>query len=294
MESSASGKELAKGIGVLLFAQACLAFVVLFSRVATQTFPLPVVIFFQNVIAFVIVAPYVLRGSLKTGCYGLILVRIIFGILNFVFLFMSAQKITLTGAILLNNAAPIYVPFVAYLWKRVPINHKLWPGIILGFIGLSLVLNPWAAIGQKEAVDIGLGALFGLLSGFSLSVALVSMRHLHQERMFPVFFYYYLIASVVTLPVAWVQWSFPSLSAAWVLVVIGALTFLTQGGYLKALKYGKATYLSPFLYSAVIYGGLLDWLVYKQVPDLFFLSGVIILSIGGILVIVFSGTKNSS
>jgi hypothetical protein len=87
--------------------------------------------FFQNFISWLIIIPWIfLHGihSLKTQRAGLIFVRSIGGLFAFAFLFMAVQRTSLVDAILLNNAAPLIVPFAVWIWLKIPINHKLWPG----------------------------------------------------------------------------------------------------------------------------------------------------------------------
>ena len=98
------------------------------SRFATATVPLLTVIFFQNFISWLTIIPWVcVHGihSLRTQRLGLIFVRSIGGLLAFTLLFMAVQQTSLVDAVLLNNAAPLIVPFAVWIWLKIPINHQL-------------------------------------------------------------------------------------------------------------------------------------------------------------------------
>jgi len=45
--------------------------------------------------------------------------------LAFTLLFMAVQQTSLVDAVLLNNAAPLIVPFAVWIWLKIPINHQL-------------------------------------------------------------------------------------------------------------------------------------------------------------------------
>lgn len=286
-------RQLSIGIVILLLARLALACVVLLSRFATKSVSMPEMIFFQNAIALICLLPFFFKfglKSLKMENVWHVLIRIISGLLAFVFLLLSAQQISLTGSILLNNAAPLYVPFVALIWRKVPINHRLWTGIILGFIGLIFILEPWKVLSGVSVFKMELGFLYGLLSGICAAIAIISMRVLRFSRMFPILFFYYLFSCVVTLPPALMEWTMPPFSVVWILLAIGVLTLITQGGYLKAFRYGQAAHLSPFFYVAVVYGALFDWLVFHHLPDLWMILGTVFLIVGGIWIILFSNS----
>ena len=143
--------------------------------------------------------------KLKTSRIGLVFVRTISGLLAFAFLFISAKKTTITNAILLNNTAPLFVPFIALIWRKKSLNHKLWPGIIVGLIGVGWILKPGVAPGN-QFWNIEVGSLCGVLSGFCLSISMISMRVLRTERLFTVLFYYYLFSSLFVLPFSLYEW----------------------------------------------------------------------------------------
>lgn len=284
-------RNLAIGILIILSARLSLAVVVLLSRFASETVSMSQIFFFQNMIAFLFLVPLFSRmglRSLKVENAGFIMIRIVAGLLSFIFLLISAQEISLTGSILLSNSGPLFVPLVALVWLKIPINKRLWPGLVLGFFGLGLVLHPWSAIGELSTKQFELGTLYGILSGIFLSVAVIALRELRFNKALPILFYYYLFSSFVTFPTALLNWTAPSGFTLWCLVWIGLLSLFNQWSYLVAFRFGKADHLAPFFYSSVIFGGFFDWLFFNHVLNAFMIVGTVILIIGGILVIIYS------
>jgi drug/metabolite transporter (DMT)-like permease len=255
------------------------------SRFASQTVPLPAIVFFQNFVGWVLIIPWMFKQgwkSLHTQRFGLIFLRSVGGLLAFTCLFMAVRKTTLVDAVLLNNAAPLLIPFVMWIWLKVPINHKLWLGIILGFLGILFILKP-----GKEILDPG--ALFGLGAAICSSFVMVSVRILsYTERHHTILFYYFLIASLLCLPFTLYYWK-PVIEIEWIeLACIGLLSYLGQWAFMRAFHHALPSQLGPFCYMAVVYSGLIEWALWGKVPDLWAWCGIFLVCAGGIWTIQFS------
>lgn len=273
--------------GIFFILVAWLAFSVLttLSRFASASVSLATIVFFQNFISLVLILPWVFRNGmqpLKTERLGLIIFRGFAGLIGFFLLFLAVKSTSLVDAMLLNNTGPLFIPFVVWIWLKIPINHKLWPGIVGGFIGIIFVLHPGAEI-------INPGAFFALISGFTLSLIMVSVRLLsYTERSHTVLFYYFLIASLAPLPFAIYEWTSPTLIVWIELVCIGLLSMFGQWCFLRAFHHAKPSQLGPFCYSAIIYSALIEWAIWDKVPNLWAWIGIFLICFGGIWTILFS------
>lgn len=297
IEPRSNVRHLAKGVGLILFAWLCLVVMTTITRFAIPQSSLGMVLFFQNGISFLLMLPWFFHYGLeevKSSRVGLIIVRSVCGLLGFTCMFVSAEKISLTGAVLLNNAAPLYVPFVLWFWRKKRVEKKLWMGIVLGFVGVVFMLRPWEMV-QVNFVDFKVGSLFGFSAGVFLAITLVAMRMLlHTEKVFTVLLYYFFIASLITLPFAWMSWVPLTWDLFWMFLAIGGLSYLGQYALLKAFYFGKASQLSPFVYMAVVYSGLIDWLYFHHLPGLFVLVGIACICAGGIFTLLFSHPAESA
>lgn len=280
-------------LGIIFILTAWLTFTLMatLSRFASTTVPLPTVIFFQNFVSWLIMIPWVfLHGihSLRTQRFALIFVRSVGGLLAFAFLFMAVQRTSLVDAILLNNTAPLIVPFAVWIWLKIPINHKLWPGIIAGFLGIIFILKP-----GKEILD--LGALYALGAALSLSIVMIAVRLLsYTERHHTVLFYYFLIASVLCLPLSLYNWKALN-GIEWLeIIAIGLLSAAGQWCFMRAFHHAKPSQLGPFCYIAVVYSGLIEWALWGKVPDLFAWIGIVLVCAGGIWTIRYGQPKGTN
>ena len=275
-------------IGIFLTMVAWTFFAVLNAciKAIAQEIPTHAILFFENFFALLLFIPFISIEPkiLKTKKLSLIILRSIFGILTYYFLFFSVKLIPLVDAALLSNTAPLFIPFILYFWikKKIPLKQLL--GIFLGFIGVIYILQPGIEI-------ISVGSLLALASGIFAAGSMTSSRLLSSESPITVCIYYLFISSVVLFPMLWLDWQMPS-SRVWLLLIsAGILMYFLQVFYTQAYKYACATDLGPFSYIFVIVSGLIDWLIWNDVPTLSSLVGIILVIIGGILTILFSETK---
>ena len=248
------------------------------------------VVFIQFLSSFIIILIPVIKNKfkpVKTGKLKIHIIRGVSGLLAFSLFTIAVSKIPLVNASLLNNSAPIFVPVITLLWLRKKIDEKIWWGILVGFTGILFILHPGAGDFLKG------GDLYGLGAGISLAVAYVAMGELTKSESFiTILFYYTLIAVIVSLPFAMMNWSDPPLRI-WIFGFLSGAFFSIYLFLLQyAFRFAEPVKLSPMNYSVVVFTGILDWLIYDQVPGLISLIGILLVTSGGILAIILHEKDN--
>jgi drug/metabolite transporter (DMT)-like permease len=260
----------------------CLALFSACAKVASETVSTFTVLFFQNFICFLFNLPKALRGGLKTEHPYLHLTRDLFGFASYFLFVLSVAYIPLTNAVLLSNSAPLWIPFIIWIWFKKKVPPYLWGSLILGFIGIVLILKPGSDIIDKAS-------LLALVSGIFIAVALVAIRRLTlTEPPSRTLFYYFLLGSVVSLPGFMLDLSAAFRFPALYFLVGGAVLFyLVQIFIIKGLSRGKASTLSPLVYTVVLFSAILDRIFWHKIPDLLSLIGMGLVIIGGIISVYF-------
>ena len=248
------------------------------------------VVFMQFTVSLILVVVIASRqgfGTLRAKNVKFQMVRGIAGTAAFTCYAISFSKIPLVNASLLNNTAPIFIPIVTYLWLRVPIDKNIWWGIIVGFAGILLILDPSAESFLK------VGDLYGLASGISLAIAYTALGRLTKSETFvSIIFYYTSICVIALLPFAIINWTFPD-PYVYVLAAASGVLYIAYLFTLQyAYKYMPAVKLSPLIFSAVVFTGLLDWIVFGNVPGWTTVSGIVLVIAGGLLAIMIHEKDN--
>lgn len=247
------------------------------------------IIFFQYVVALALCLPGVLRDgiiSLKTERFLGHLARDIAGILTFGLFFLSLSTISLTNAIVLRSTTPFWVPLMLLAWRGDRISKGLWIAITVGFIGVIFIVRP-TATGY-----FNIGTLYALASGFVMAISALTIRRLSaSEPAQRTLFYYCLLGSLTSLPFAFAHWTAIN-TITWVLLIsIGILMYIIQYTLIAAFRYAKASVLAPMSYIAIVFSGILDWLIWNKIPGIYSAIGIILVVLSGMITIFLERKK---
>jgi drug/metabolite transporter (DMT)-like permease len=260
----------------------CVAVMSAMGKVAGQLTSTGVVVLFQNLIAFLFIAPIALRGGwelLRTEKLGLHILRAASGTACWYALFIAITMMPLTNAVLLSFSAPLWMPVIAWLISREKSSRATWFGAALGFVGVVLVLQP-------HHHRFNVGTLLALAAALLLAVALMSVRWLGATEPMPrILFYYFLLSTVMAIPIAAIQWhSVPA--RAWVyLLGIGFAQLFAQVFIVFAYRYASSVKLGPFIYTTIVFTALIDWVVWNHPPTLYVVAGMVLVIGGGLVAI---------
>lgn len=241
------------------------------------------ILFAQSAVALICTLPWTLSHLSIISAFRswkLIATRTVSGFIAFFFLFLAVSKTKLVNAVLMNNTAPIFVPFIAYLWLRIRIHPNLWWGIILGFVGITLILKPDASLLRE------IGVLYGLISGILLAVIQVSLRELaSREKPVAILFYYFLFLTCVNAVGSAIDWPSPEPIAYLYLAGIGVAMFFFQLFSIIAFSYARPVKIATMNYSAIVYSAVIGWLFWRETIDWISWIGIICVVAGGALTI---------
>lgn len=216
---------------------------------------------------------------LRTQRLALHLIRGLAGIGSFYCFYLALRHVPLVDAALLRNTSPLCVPLLALVCFRKVIGWRGWVPLLIGFAGVLCILRPSGGISVWHLIGLG--------SGFLLAVSMITTRMLvATEPPSRVVFYYFFIALIVTLPGASLNWS-PAPWYVWLAVVgVGVSITLAMNFYTVAFTYAKPSVLAPISYMGVVFAGLLGWLLWGEVPDLWTCVGVLLVVGGAIAVLL--------
>ena len=276
-----------RGISLATLSMLFFSIVYAFYKACDPYLPNTLIIFFQGLFSWLIVLPFILRKGIR-GLYSsklnLIVLRTIAGLLGIYCIAEAMKMISLAETVLFNNSAPLFVPLLIWIWHKTQIPNKLWIGIIIGFIGIFIILQPGFS-------TFNLGLIFGLLSGLFTAMLLVLTREIAQEPFSRILFYYYLLFWLVLSPFLFTTWTFPPLGVWFFLLLAGVSNILAQLTFTLAMRHAPSQVVAPFIYTGVIFSGLIDWIVWHNKPTLIALMGMGVVCLGGVLTLIYSRKK---
>jgi drug/metabolite transporter (DMT)-like permease len=259
---------------------------------ASRDYPTGQIVFFRNFVAFVPVLLFLWRAnrplSLRTSRFGGHLVRGVVGVGSMFFFFLALGLLPLADAIALGMSGPIFLTALSVPLLRERVGIRRWSAVLVGFAGVLIMVRPGSGVFHPAALTAIAGAFF-------YGLAMVSIRHLSRsEPAGAIVFYFTLFATVaglLSLPLAWLApawidpWLWPDTSGWAVLVGIGLIGGIAQLTLTYAFKLAPVAVIAPFEYGALVFGVVLGYLIWNEVPDRFILLGAVIVVASGLYIL---------
>lgn len=247
-------------------------------KLAAEELSIPMVTFLRNAFGLLFLLPLLLRQPLRqlqTQRLGLHLLRTVVGLVAMYSFFFAIAHIPLAQAMLLNYAAPLYVPIIAWLWLREQPHWGIWPLILLGLVGVALIIGP----GQDQGAVAGppwVGAV-AVMAGVFAGWAFVTIRKLSSTEPAPRIVFWFSTFSVgLTAFPAMLQWQMPS-PKAWLLMLgTGLFATIAQISLTRSYALIPAAQVAPLNYLVVVFAMLLGWLIWAESPSPWALVGTIL------------------
>jgi len=250
-------------------------------RVVSAELDNEVVVFFRNAFGLLLLLPWVarqgLRRSLATEWPAIHLLRGLAGLGAMYCFFYAIAHMPLAEAMLLKLSAPLFIPFVAYLWLREAAPPRTRWAIAIGFAGVALILMP-------DFTAVAPVALVALLGGLLAAVAKVTVRRLAAtEPTARIVFYFTVVGTVVSaVPLLW-AWRTPSVHSLLWLAAIAALATVGQWCLTRGLQRAAVPLLAPFVYSSVVFAAVYGWLFWGERITWTTVAGTLIVAFAGLL-----------
>ncbi len=244
-------------------------------------------VFYRNAFAVLIIAPFLLRQKatqIKTQRIGMHLIRSISGVLAMYCFFYALANIELANAMVTKLTGPIFIPLVAVFWIHEKVSLKTYLGIIIGFIGVIIFLNP--------STEIQLASLVGILGGALAAIAKVAIRKMSDtEPIARIVFYFALLGMLFSLfPMLASETYIPSINEWMLLLGLGIVGTLGQFCLTKAYSIAPPSQIGAFTYSSLLWASLAGWLFWNEWPSTHALIGAALIITAG-LVILYSKKK---
>jgi len=202
-------------------------------------------------------------------------VRAVVGAVAVSLYFFAVDRMQLADATMLNRTASIWsILFSALLLKeKARLPHVL--AISFALIGSLFIIKPSPSLFTSVAL---LAALSGVFAGLSYA----AMRVASKEGIAPLVlvFFFSVTCCLVSMPSTVANFTLPSLSQLYALIVCGVCTLISQVFVVKAYSFAPARDISVFDYSQGLFAAIWGFIIFSEIPDIYsFLGYLIIISV---------------
>ena len=245
-----------------------------------QSYPIPMLVFFRSAVALAPSYMLLVRAGgvrvLRTNRLGAQFVRAaIWGGSN-VASFFAYHLLPLADAIALTFAAPLFLTALSWPILKERVGRERWIAVSVGFIGVLVIARP-------SGTGSWAGMVFALTCAICNAVGTLTVRGLTRtESTASIVFYTALFMTLGSLPVLPFYWVTPGPLDLALFCSIGLIGGVSQYWTTQALYYAPAAAVSPFNYMALIWGSILGFIVWDEIPTAPIVIGAAIVTLTGL------------
>jgi drug/metabolite transporter (DMT)-like permease len=159
------------------------------------------------------------------------------------------------------------------------IGWRRWVAISVGFLGVLVVIRPGFDMHPAALLSVATAVCYAF---YGIITRLLSHNDSNETQLF----YRNVIGTLATSAVVWWVWVTPqSLWIVALMVLIGA--FGSVGHYLliAAHRLAPASLISPFMYTQLVWAIMLGYLIFRDVPNAWTLTGASIVIASGLYIL---------
>jgi len=174
----------------------------------------------------------------------------------------ALRALSLANAYAVFLSAPLIVTALSAALLREHADAGNWGAIVVGLVGVLVMLHP-----DVHGL-VSLGALAALVSAFAYALNVIALRVLtHGDSTVSVVLWTVGLMTVFAAVLAAPGWV-PLQSAHWpTFLALGALAALGQVLLTEAFRAAPPPVVAPFEYTALVWGMLIDRLVWNVLPS---------------------------
>ena len=235
----------------------------IFIRKAAENLHVLEVVFFRNLLAFILMLPILKSTGLvaiKMNNTKLFFLRGFFGAIGMVAGFTSLTLIPLAQATAISFSKPIFITIGASIFLGEIIKARRIAAIIIGIIGMLIIVQPGV---NSFSFGIIL-AIFGALA-HSLNALIVKKLTLTDTPQAIVTWMVIILIPITFIPAITV-WEWPSFETwlyLWGIAIVGTLAHFL---WTKSYSMADITSLEPIAFIKLPIMALIGWMIFSEIP----------------------------
>ena len=232
--------------------------------------PIIELVFFRNVVALVILAPWMMRRgivrlpSARLPLYGF---RVLFAYGAMVMLFYALARMPIADVYALQYTIPLFTMLLAVLVLKQYADVHSWGACLVGFAGALIIMRP-------GIIELTLAAICAIASALMSAGSNTTIKLLSRTESPEVITVW---TNLLMMPLAFVPMLFVWVLPSWPQVpwVLGIGIASSLGGYsfTRAVASADARIVQPFQFSRMIFATAIGFLMFAELPDVWTWTG---------------------
>jgi len=196
--------------------------------------------------------------------------------------FYALGRLPLAEAIALSFVSPVLTALMGGLLLGERLDWRIAAALAAGLGGMALIVGgSLGATGYGDEVLLGAGAVLVSAIGYSLNLIMLRHRATRDPLAQIVLFQNVGPALILALPAAWV-WTAPAVGDLAIFALIGTLGVVGHTMLAHAFARVEAARLAPVGYVALVWGVVLGFVFFAEIPGLATVAGAALIVLGAL------------
>lgn len=278
-----SGHAKAVTLGIALMAGGYFVFALndALGKYLVATFGVAQLVAIRSVGSFLILGPMLWRAGVNpfrnVDRPALQIARVVFATLDTGLFYAACVWMPLADVMTFYMAGPIYTLLAARLLLGEQIGWRRWSAIAVGFVGVLIALKPSTATLTGPA-------LIALIGSACYSLALVLNRMLAGTSGTALGTFQTIGALVAAGALAVLDWRPLTGSGVFWMMFLGVVAITAHLMIIRAMKLAPVAVLAPFQYTLLLWGIVMGWAIFGDVPGWNVLAGAAVIVAAGLFI----------
>ncbi|MGM0443521.1 MAG: DMT family transporter [Fibrobacterota bacterium] len=214
--------------------------------------------------------------------FVLLVLRSFCGLSGVFLIFYAIQYLTIAEASIFIRLSPFWVALLSALFLKESLTKTKAAALIIAFSGALLIIRPgFIPTGGSYYAALGAGLLASLMAGGAYIFVSVLKKYEKPET---IVFFFSLISVLIMLPFTIAAGVMPDAGEGAALLIIGVSAGAGQMFLTNAYRLGKASEVSIYNYTGILFAVLIDLIIWQNRPSLFTLLGGVLVVTAGFMV----------
>jgi S-adenosylmethionine uptake transporter len=269
-----------------LYGWTAFAFMDAMAKWLSITYPVSEIIFITNSIGLIFIFFWILvrhgwKGFVPNN-FKLHIIRAAVTAISAILVVNSFARIPLADFYGIIFLSPLLTSLAAVFFLKEHFHKQHLLAILAGFTGVLILAGP-----QFSTLNIGILCAFGAVICIVANALL--MRKIGSEKIFTIYaFYPFIFNSALNAPLIAQDFVMPTISVIPVFIALTAL--MVMGMATLSLAYARASgasVIAPFHYCQILWGVILGYLIFGDIPSISTATGIVIIVSAGIYLISY-------
>ena len=223
-------------------------------------------VFVRALIGLAIVVPWLWHARVspwRSGHLKIHLARALFGGLAVTLAYYAFTVMPLADVTAISFTIPLFVTLLAAFLLRENVRRARWAATAIGFVGVLIIARPGG-----HGVDPA--ALLALAMALCVALSVILLKRFpERESQLSMLYFFLLSSGAMTAVPAIDAWVTPSLLQWGLLAGVGLMGVGSQALIIRAYRTGEANFVAPFDYVKLLFAGILGFMFFNELPDIF-------------------------